>query len=183
MQALLFVADGDMRQAINSLQATHNAFSHASAIEIDTDGSSGIISGAKLLKAEDVFRVCDQPHPEVIRRMIVDGCMQGNLRVALEGLEFLCSRGYAPQDLIGTVFRVVRGMSRDSDGLPESLQLEFMRHIGMTHVRILEGLANRLQLAALLGKLTGLCLEEPTRSLLSRPPPPERCSLVQSFMD
>lgn len=148
--ALLFVADGDMRQGINSLQATVNAFGQP-------------------VNAERVFRVCDQPHPDAIKRMLVDGCMKGDLTHALRGLNFLWAKGYAAQDLVSTIFRVVRSM--DTSTLPESLQLEFIREIGGTHVRVLEGCSSKLQLAALMAALTAKCVQEPTRSLLLRPAP------------
>ena len=41
-----FTADGDMRQALNNLQATHSGF--------------GFVNQA------NVFKVCDQPHPEIV---------------------------------------------------------------------------------------------------------------------
>merc|ERR1711865_838229 len=46
LHALLFVSDGDMRQALNSLQACHSGFG--------------------LINQENVFKVCDQPHPAVV---------------------------------------------------------------------------------------------------------------------
>ena len=45
-KAVVFTADGDMRQALNNLQATHSGFGY--------------------VNQENVFKVCDQPHPQVI---------------------------------------------------------------------------------------------------------------------
>ena len=44
LEALIFTAEGDMRQALNNAQATHSGF--------------GFIS------SDNVFQVCDQPQPE-----------------------------------------------------------------------------------------------------------------------
>lgn len=46
LEAVVFCAEGDMRQALNALQATANGFG--------------------LVDAPAVFRVCDQPHPLVL---------------------------------------------------------------------------------------------------------------------
>ena len=43
MEAVIFTAQGDMRQGLNNLQSTHEGFG--------------------LVKAENVFKVCDEPHP------------------------------------------------------------------------------------------------------------------------
>ena len=50
LQALIFTAEGDMRQAINNLQSTWSGF--------------GFVS------ADNVYKICDQPHPHKIRAMI-----------------------------------------------------------------------------------------------------------------
>ena len=47
IQALIFTAEGDMRYALNNLQATASGFDN-------------------VVSREHVFRVCDQPHPEII---------------------------------------------------------------------------------------------------------------------
>ena len=154
--ALLFVADGDMRQAINSLQATYSGF-----------GSP--------VTAEKIFRVCDQPHPEAIRRVLVDGCMKGDLDLALTGLEHLWSLGYAAVDLILTFFRVARGLEHPV--IPEALQLEYIRVVGLTHVNIVQGCPTKLQLAGMLAELCAMTYEEPTRSLLPAPPSAGKCSI------
>ena len=47
IEAIIFTAEGDMRYALNNLQATASGFD-------------------KVISRENVFRVCDQPHPEII---------------------------------------------------------------------------------------------------------------------
>jgi len=48
LEAILFTAQGDMRQAINNIQATHSGL--------------GVVNG------ENVFKVCDEPHPLLLSR-------------------------------------------------------------------------------------------------------------------
>lgn len=49
-EALIFTAEGDMRYALNNLQATAAGF--------------GVIN------KDNVFKVCDQPHPELMQNVI-----------------------------------------------------------------------------------------------------------------
>ena len=58
LEAILFTAEGDMRHALNNLQATNSGFGHISA--------------------ENVWKVCDQPHPVKMKKT-VDKCLAGEL--------------------------------------------------------------------------------------------------------
>lgn len=66
--ALVFSAEGDMRQAINNLQSTWSGF--------------GLVSG------DNVFRVVDSPHPIKVQAMI-KACWEGKVDAALETLNEL----------------------------------------------------------------------------------------------
>lgn len=66
--ALVFSAEGDMRQAINNLQSTWSGF--------------GFVSG------DNVFRVVDSPHPVKVQAMI-KACWEGKVDSALETLNEL----------------------------------------------------------------------------------------------
>lgn len=68
LAALVFSAEGDMRQAINNLQSTHAGF--------------GFVDG------NNVFRVVDQPHPYKVETMIKN-CQKGNIDAALDMLKEL----------------------------------------------------------------------------------------------
>jgi len=127
LEAIIFTADGDMRQALNNLQAT--------------------ASGFGLVNSENVFRVCDQPHPLTVQKMI-RMCAEQNLDEAATVLGTLVDSGYGAQDIMSTVFRVARNAD-----LPEFLKLEFLREIGMAHMRVGEGVGSKLQLAGMLARL------------------------------
>jgi replication factor C subunit 2/4 len=133
MAAVVFCADGDMRQALNSLQATHSGF--------------GYVSEAH------VFRVCDQPHPALVAQML-RACAAGDLDAAAKGLRSLWAKGFSATDLVGTLFRVAR--NADAGLLGEYLKLEFLREIGMCHMRLADGVASQLQLAGCLAKMCKL---------------------------
>lgn len=97
----MFTSDGDMRQGLNNLQSTNAGF--------------GIIT------PENVFKVCDQPHPLAVAEMI-KLCITGDIDEAHDHLEALWKQGYAASDIIGTIFKVVRNHQMD-----EHLKLEFIR--------------------------------------------------------
>ncbi|MEW5319796.1 MAG: hypothetical protein WDW38_010924 [Sanguina aurantia] len=132
LEAVIFTADGDMRQGLNNLQATYSGFG--------------------LVNQDNVFRVCDQPHPLLVAR-IIEHCSKGLLDDAYEGLKSLCDLGYSSTDIIGTIFKVVRNAD-----LHEFLKLEFLREVGFCHMRIGEGVNGRLQLSGLLAKMTKIVL-------------------------
>ncbi|RXK42423.1 replication factor C subunit 2/4 [Tremella mesenterica] len=128
LSALIFTAEGDMRQAINNLQSTHSGF--------------GFVS------QDNVFKICDQPHPIVVRHMI-KACQKGEIDDALARINELWDQGYSAVDIVTTVFRVTKGMEE----LPEVLKLDYIREIGWTHMRILEGVGTLVQLGAMVARL------------------------------
>lgn len=76
-----------MRQAINNLQSTWSGF--------------GFVS------SDNVFKVCDQPHP-IIVQTIIRACLKANVDLAMEKLSELWGQGYSAVDIIVTIFRVVK---------------------------------------------------------------------------
>ena len=87
LTALIFTSEGDMRQAINNLQSTWSGF--------------GFVSG------DNVFKVCDQPHPIVVKSMM-RACAKGDIENSMIKLQELWDQGYSAVDIIVTIFRVVK---------------------------------------------------------------------------
>ncbi|KAK2811832.1 replication factor C subunit 4 [Emmonsiellopsis sp. PD_5] len=126
--ALVFSAEGDMRQAINNLQSTWAGF--------------GFVSG------DNVFRVVDSPHPVKVQAMI-KACWEGKIDAALDTLNELWDLGYSSHDIISTMFRVTKTIPT----LSEHAKLEFIKEIGFAHMRILEGVQTLVQLSGCVAKL------------------------------
>lgn len=133
LEAIIFTADGDMRQALNNLQATHSGFS--------------------LINQENVFKVCDQPHPILVANLI-SHCLSAEIDNAYSIMKHLCDLGYSATDIITTLFRVVRNYK-----MQEFLKLEFIKEVGFCHMRISDGVNSRLQLSGLLAKLCKVTLK------------------------
>lgn len=131
LEALIFTAEGDMRQAINNLQST--------------------VSGFGFVDGDNVFKVVDQPHPAVIRDMLVLA-NNGDIDEALRCLNGLWDKGYSAIDIVTTSFRVIKSL----DEISEDRRLDIIREIGITHMRVLEGVATYLQIAGLLSRVSSL---------------------------
>ncbi|XP_001607747.1 replication factor C subunit 2 [Nasonia vitripennis] len=127
LEAIVFTAQGDMRQALNNLQSTVNGFNH--------------------VNGKNVFKVCDEPHPLLVKNML-EICTQGEISKAYEILKHLWHMGYSPEDLISTIFRVAKNLTID-----EYLKLEFIKEIGLTHMGIVNGVSSLLQLNSLIARL------------------------------
>ena len=104
----------DMRNALNAMQSTVSGFNHISQ--------------------ENVFRVCDVPHPLKMKEAI-EKCRIGEMAEAVDIVMKLWGAGYAATDIIQTLFRVTKSLE-----MPEYQKLEFIKEIGFTHMRIAEGL-------------------------------------------
>uniref|UniRef100_A0A8C1ZE16 Replication factor C (activator 1) 2 n=1 Tax=Cyprinus carpio TaxID=7962 RepID=A0A8C1ZE16_CYPCA len=127
LEAIIFTAQGDMRQALNNLQSTNSGFGY--------------------INSENVFKVCDEPHPLLVKSML-EHCVNANIDEAYKIIEQLWSLGYSPEDIIGNIFRVCKTFQ-----MAEYLKLEFIKEIGYTHMKVAEGVNSLLQMAGLLGRL------------------------------
>ncbi|XP_017875908.1 replication factor C subunit 2-like [Ceratina calcarata] len=127
LEAIVFTAQGDMRQAMNNLQSTHNGFGH--------------------INSANVFKVCDEPHPLLVKEML-EHCIERNICKAYRVMEYLWSMGYSAEDLIGNIFRVCKNLP-----IEEKIKLDFIREIGITHLGIVDGISSLLQMNSLLARL------------------------------
>ncbi|OWA50285.1 Replication factor C subunit 2 [Hypsibius exemplaris] len=127
LQAIIFTAQGDMRQAINNLQST--------------------VDGFGFVNSENVFKICDEPHPQHVTRML-DACIKSDIDEAYKILHFLWGLGYAAEDIIGIIFRVCK-----FHPMADLVKLEYIKEIGLTHKKIAEGLGTLIQLSGLIARL------------------------------
>ncbi|KAL0269527.1 UNVERIFIED_CONTAM: hypothetical protein PYX00_007230 [Menopon gallinae] len=133
LEAIVFSAQGDMRQALNNLQSTHNGFGH--------------------VNSENVFKVCDQPHPVMVGEML-EHCVKGDVNSAYKIMAHLWRLGYSAEDIISTVFRGVKQLK-----ISEELLLELVKEIGLTHLRVVSGSNSLLQMSGLLARLCVISMD------------------------
>ena len=127
MEAIVFTAQGDMRQAINNLQST--------------------MAGFGFVSPENVFKVCDEPHPLLVKEML-QHCVNANIDEAYKIMSHLWKLGYSAVDIITNIFRVCKNIE-----MAEYLKLEYIKEIGYTHMRIAEGNNTLVQMSGLLARL------------------------------
>ena len=112
----------------NSFQSTHEGFNH--------------------VNSENVFKVCDEPHPLLIKEMLTH-CANSDLDPAYKIAKHMWTLGYSAVDIITNIFRVCKTHT----DLPEYLKLEFIKEIGKTHMLIVQGGTSLLQMSSLLARL------------------------------
>jgi len=132
LEAIVFTAQGDMRQALNNLQSTHEGFG--------------------FVKSANVFKVCDEPHPLLIKDML-SHCAKADIDEACKVMFHLWKLGYSAEDIITNIFRVCK-----SHTMAEFMKLEFIKEIGRTHKLIVQGTSSLLQLTGLLARLCQVSL-------------------------
>ncbi|BBL65570.1 Replication factor C small subunit [Methanosarcina mazei TMA] len=134
-EALIYVAQGDMRKAVNSLQA-------AAFIDVE-----------KPISRETIYRTTATANPEEIKNLI-ETALRGNFRVARKELNrLLYEEGLSGEDIVGQIYRVVSEMDNLMIldlGLSERDIVGLVDIIGETDFRLTEGASEKIQLEALL---------------------------------
>ena len=105
-----------MRQVVNNLQST--------------------VSGFSFVSPENVFKVCDQPHP-VLCQEIIQSCMNSDIDKAIEKLMKIWTQGFSAIDIVSTLFKVTKTFE-----MPEYLKLDFIRVFHVFH-RVIIVIGNR----------------------------------------
>lgn len=90
----------------------------------------------------------------MLLRRALQACVRADLDQAHSVVMQLWRMGYAPEDIMAILFRVCKTLDA-----PEELRLAFIRELGITHMRLADGLATPLQLAGLLARLCALVSE------------------------
>ncbi|HII61535.1 replication factor C small subunit [Pyrococcus horikoshii] len=129
LQAILYIAEGDMRRAINILQA-------AAALD-------------KKITDENVFMVASRARPEDIREMMLLA-LKGNFLKAREKLrEILLKQGLSGEDVLIQMHKEVFNLPID-----EPTKVYLADKIGEYNFRLVEGANEMIQLEALLAQFT-----------------------------
>ncbi|PSP28782.1 replication factor C small subunit [Halobacteriales archaeon QH_10_67_22] len=128
MDALVYAADGDMRKAINALQAAS-------------------VTGA-VVDEEAVYAITSTARPEEIKEM-VQQALDGDFTASRSTLDrLLTEEGIAGGDVIDQLHRAVWEFDLD-----EEAAVRLLDRIGETEYRITRGANERIQLEALLASL------------------------------
>jgi replication factor C small subunit len=129
VDALVYAAGGDMRKAINGLQAAS-------------------VSG-DVVDEEAVFAITSTARPEVIQGMVQDA-LDGDFTAARAQLdELITEEGIAGGDIIDQLHRSIWEFD-----VPDEQAVRILDRVGETDYRITEGANERIQLEAMLASLS-----------------------------
>lgn len=127
LMTICYIAAGDMRKGINSLQLTSYTY--------------GLINKINVLK------ICKVPDPEDINKIIIL-CNKLDLVGAHSNIENLIDNGYYYLDIV-TAFSYVLSKS----DIDETLKIKLIDIVNQTQIIISVGLRTRVQLSALISRL------------------------------
>ncbi|WP_319580860.1 replication factor C small subunit [uncultured Methanospirillum sp.] len=134
VDAIFYVAQGDMRKAINALQG-------AAILE-------------RAIEPVMIYAITATARPDEIEDLILL-CLSGNFEGAGRVLDqLLHDRGISPQELIGQLYRAL--IKRD---LPEGVKVKMIDHLGETDFRLSEGASSDIQMQSLIAKFV-ICGKE-----------------------
>ncbi|MCD6348153.1 MAG: replication factor C small subunit [Candidatus Korarchaeota archaeon] len=132
ISAIVYVAEGDLRRAINLLQT-------ASAM-------------ADTVDAKVVYRVAGLAHPEEVKGMI-NAALKGRFVAARDMLRnLMINYGMSAQDVIKQLNREIMA----SKSIPDKVKAQLMVFLSEVDFRVTEGAHGDVQLAAMLAKLVEL---------------------------
>jgi len=125
MEALVYISEGDMRRAVNSLQV---AASLSSTIDADA-----------------LYKVASAIRPEEVKK-IIERALAGEFLKAREVLDkLLIEYGVSGEDVVRQLHRSVFDLN-----VPDEIKVRLLDRIGETDYRLVEGSNERIQIEALL---------------------------------
>jgi replication factor C small subunit len=131
LESIVYFAEGDMRRAVNILQAS-------STIE-------------KEITEESVYEVISKAKPRDVRK-IINNALEGKFMEARTLLrEVMVEQGTSGEDMITQIYQEVSKMAMDKL-IDEKTYIDLIENIGKYDHRIREGSNPRIQLEALLTK-------------------------------
>jgi replication factor C subunit 2/4 len=128
LDILVSNSNNDMRIAINNLQACYYGYS--------------------VVNTENISKVVDIPHPEVIKEMIKE-TLKNNFIGAYHKISFLYQKGYDNADIVNTILHIIK----DYD-LPDNIKIEYLKIIGQYYIRLTEAIDSQLQMDGLVAALS-----------------------------
>jgi replication factor C small subunit len=128
IEAILYLSEGDMRAAINLLQATSS-------------------TGQKI-SDEIVYSISGRANPEIVKKMLV-AAQEGKYIEALDDLRNLIyQQGVSPVDLVKQIHREIEKLE-----LNNQKRIDILNHTAEIEFRVGEGANGEIQISSLLARL------------------------------
>lgn len=130
IKTLIETSQGDLRKAINNLQLTYNGYTK--------------------ITSENVYRLCDKPHPLVIQNIFL-ACRDKDIKKAMEFLIELQRKGYSSSDISLSMINTLKDI--DKTILDEKIKMKYIEEVSKTCIIISQGVISPLQLTACICRL------------------------------
>ena len=89
LESIIFIAQGDVRYAINCLESTYFGFNK--------------------ITYDNVYKICEKP-PQLQVLAFINQCLAGNLKIAVNEVLKLKNNGYCNNDILLTIMNVLKEM-------------------------------------------------------------------------
>ena len=127
LNALTFISNGDIRQAINNLEAIHNSYD--------------------MVTEENIYKLCYQPHPKTMIE-IIQFCVNKNISMAILKYNDLKENGYCNSDILLTMINVLKSIT-----IPEQIRIEYIKILSDSYLNVNEGIDTSLQMYSCISKM------------------------------
>jgi len=138
LKALAFVADGDLRVAVNGLQSCACGYGKCTP--------------------DVVYKVCDQPNPVILRQALIF-LLHIRPDLAFRKVNGLLSKGYATEHVLQGLGRAIKAFGESQSQvsgpfLSEGRKLEFLKLLSEVNLNAVKtGCASKIQVDALMCKM------------------------------
>ena len=127
LSAINFISQGDIRQAINNLEATFH--------------------GYNMVTEENVYKLCYHPHPKIVVEIIKE-CVNMDIIKSINHIHELKNCGYCTNDILQTLLNSLREIKIDED-----IRINFIKIISDTYINVSEGIDTNLQLYGCISRM------------------------------
>jgi replication factor C subunit 2/4 len=127
INALIFISQGDMRFAINNLEAVYNSYD--------------------ILTEDNVYKLCYQPHPKAIIT-IIQSCVLKNFNLAVKNFNNLKEQGYCNTDISQTMINILKIID-----INENIRINYIKIISDIYLNIIDGIDTNIQMYCCIARL------------------------------
>ncbi|AYV79231.1 MAG: replication factor C small subunit [Faunusvirus sp.] len=127
LNAIVFTAQGDIRQAINNLETTFVGYDE--------------------ITPTNVYKICSQPQPILITN-IIHACLATDVTTAINRTVDLINSGYCSNDILLSMVSVLKEIC-----INESIRISYIKTISETFITINSAVDSNLQLIACIAKM------------------------------
>jgi len=127
LDLLISNSNGDIRAAINNLEAVHYGF--------------------KKIEKVNVEKICHQPNSEIIYNLI-NSCINKDIYKCIKIVDELKNLGYCGSDILLILINILKDMD-----INEEIKVKFIRQINESYIKTCEGFENNLQLYGCISRM------------------------------